>query len=197
MNVPMRPRRKIIFQMSISLDGFFAGPNEELDWQLIDEELHQHFNDEARTMGAFLDGRVTHELMVDYWPTADTDPDSPPQIVEFAGIWRDMPKVVFSTTLVSAGWNTTISREVDPDEIERLRDESGGDLGVGGAVLARSFMRHDLIDELRIYVHPIAIGRGRPLFPLSDREIPLTLLETRRFSSGVVLLRYATDSMAA
>jgi len=197
LNVPMRPRRKIIFQMSISLDGFFAGPNEELDWQLIDEELHQHFNDEARTMGAFLDGRVTHELMVDYWPTADTDPDSPPQIVEFAGIWRDMPKVVFSTTLASAGWNTTISREVDPDEIERLRDESGGDLGVGGAVLARSFMRHDLIDELRIYVHPIAIGRGRPLFPLSDREIPLTLLETRRFSSGVVLLRYATDSMAA
>jgi len=178
--------------MSISLDGFYAGPNEELDWQLIDEELHQHFNDEARAMGAFLDGRVTHELMVDYWPTADADPDSPPEIAEFAGIWRDMPKVVYSTTLEHADWNTTIRRDVDPDEIERMRSESGGDLGVGGAVLARSFVRHDLIDELRIYVHPVAISRGRSLFPLSDRPLALTLLETRRFTSGVVLLRYAT-----
>jgi dihydrofolate reductase len=182
--------RKIILWMSVSLDGFFEGPNRELDWHVVDDELHRHVNEQLATMGAFLHGRVTYELMAGYWPTADTNPASTPPMVEFARIWLDMPKIVFSTTLEQADWNTTIMREVVPDQIMDLKAQPGGDLVLGGADLAATFMRHDLIDEYRLYVHPVVIGRGKPLFPVSDRKIELRLVETRTFGNGVVLLRY-------
>jgi len=203
--------RKIVFMMSVSLDGFFEGPDRELDWQLVDVELHQHFNEWLATAGAFLDGRVTYELMAGYWPTADQDPGASAPVIEFARIWRDMPKIVFSRTLEQAGWNTTIVREVDPEEIQRLKAQpggdpvvgggdlvvgggdlvvGGGDLVVGGADLATAFRAHDLIDEYRIYVQPVLLGRGRPLFQPSDVTAHLRLAETRAFGNGVVLLRF-------
>jgi dihydrofolate reductase len=182
--------RKIVFMMSVSLDGFFEGPDRELDWQLVDVELHQHFNDWLATSGAFLDGRVTYELMAGYWPTADQDPGAPAPVIEFARIWRDMPKIVFSRTLERAGWNTTIVRELVPEEIQKLKAQPGGDLVVGGADLAAAFRAHDLIDEYRIYVQPVLLGRGRPLFQPSDVTASLRLAETRAFGNGVVLLRY-------
>lgn len=183
--------RKIIFMMSVSLDGFFSGPDGELDWQLVDEELHGHFNDWLRSAGAFLDGRVNYELMAGHWPTADADPEASPTVVEFAGIWRDMPKIVFSRTLDRVDWNATIAREVVPDEIAALKAQPGGDLVVGGSELAATFMRHDLIDEYRIYVHPVLLGVGRELFRGFDVSLALRLVEAKTFSSGVVLLRYA------
>ncbi|MGH3622166.1 MAG: dihydrofolate reductase family protein [Sciscionella sp.] len=82
--------RKIILMMSVSLDGFFAGPDRELDWHLVDDELHGHFNEQLGAMGGFLDGRITYELMAEFWPTADTDPASTAHMVEFARIWRDL-----------------------------------------------------------------------------------------------------------
>lgn len=181
---------RIIYMMSVSVDGFIEGPDRELDWHLVDHELHTHFNEELRTMGAFLDGRVTYELMAAFWPTADTDPASTPPMVEFARIWRDMPKVVYSRTLQEAGWNTTVVRHVVPEEVRELQATAGGDLVVGGAGLAASFLRHDLIDELRIYVHPVVLGGGKPMFGPSDARIHLRLAETRTFGNGVVLLRY-------
>ncbi|MGQ0838198.1 dihydrofolate reductase family protein [Actinokineospora sp.] len=180
--------RKIILMMSVSIDGFIEGPNREIGWHLVDDELHSHFNEELRAMGAFLGGRVTHELMAGFWPTADADPANAGPMAEFAGIWRDMPKIVYSRTLDRADWNTTIKREVDVEEIEALKGEPGGDLALGGADLAATFLRHDLIDEFRIYVHPVLIGQGKPLF--RDAEIPLRLAECRTFGNGVVLLRY-------
>jgi dihydrofolate reductase len=182
--------RKIIWMMSVSLDGFMEGPNRELDWQLIDDELHNHFNEWLGRMGAFLDGRVTYELMSEYWPTADADPASPAPVVEFARIWRDMPKIVFSKTLERADWNTTVVRDVAPAEIRALKAESGGDLALGGADLAAAFMAHDLIDEYRVYVHPVLIGRGKPMFGPSAAKIDLHLAESRTFGGGVVMLRY-------
>lgn len=176
--------------MSISLDGFFAGPNGELDWHNISEELHWHFNEHLGAMSAFLDGRVMHEMMAEFWPTADQDPASPPPIVEFARIWRDMPKLVYSRTLEHADWNATIVREVVPDEIRALKAQPGGDLVIGSADLAASFWAHDLIDEYRIYVHPVVLGRGRPWSPPSDIAVELQLVETQAFGNGVVLLRY-------
>ena len=164
--------RKIIWMMSVSLDGFMEGPNRELDWQMVDEELHSHFNDELRTMGGFLDGRVSYELMAGYWPTADQDPSSPAPVVEFARIWRDMPKLVFSKTLAAAEWNTTVVREVVVADLLALKALPGGDLVIGGADLAATFMRLGLIDEYRLYVHPVVIGRGRPMFRPSDSTIP-------------------------
>src|SRR5207247_1712555 len=103
--------------LSVSLDGFFEGPNRELDWQIVDDELHRYFNYVLRGTGAFLSGRVTYELMAGFWPTADEDPVSTPPMVEFAGIWREKPKIVYSKTLDHADWNTTIVREVVPDEV--------------------------------------------------------------------------------
>lgn len=184
--------RKVVLMMSISLDGYFEGPNREIDWHMVNEELHRYFNQRTKVMGAFLSGRVTHQLMADFWPTADSDPgpDSSEAMVEFAGIWRDMPKYVFSRTLEHADWNTTIVREVVPEDIRALKEQAGGDLAVGGAELAAEFMRHDLIDEFHLCVHPVLIGRGRPLFPEADSFTRLRLIESRTFGNGVVLLRY-------
>jgi dihydrofolate reductase len=176
--------------MSVSLDGFIEGPNRDIDWHMVDDELHSHFNEQLSAMGAFLNGRVTHELMAQFWPTADADPSSTRPMVEFARIWRDMPKIVYSSTLDRADWNTTVVRDVVVDEVQKLKAQPGGDLALGGADLAASFMRHDLIDEYRIYVHPILIGRGKPLFHTADKAIRLRLVETRTFGNGVVLLRY-------
>ena len=182
--------RKIILMMSVSLDGFFEGPNRELDWHMVDDELHRHFNEELCAMGAFLNGRVTYELMAGFWPTADSDPSSTEPMVEFARIWRDMPKIVYSRTLERADWNTTVVRELVVEEVIELKAQPGGDLVLGGADLAASFTRHDLIDEYRLYLHPVVIGQGRPLFQRSDAKIDLRLAETRSFGNGVVLLRY-------
>jgi dihydrofolate reductase len=176
--------------MSVSVDGFMEGPNREIDWHTVDEELHAHFNEQLGAMSAFLDGRVTYELMARFWPTADADPSASAAIAEFAGIWRDMPKIVYSTTLQSAGWNTTIVRAVIPEEVNELKAQPGGDMVLGGADLAAAFMRHDLVDEYRVYVHPIVIGQGKPMFRPSDTAVPLRLAETRSFGNGVVLLRY-------
>ncbi|MDQ0945682.1 dihydrofolate reductase family protein [Streptomyces sp. V1I1] len=132
----------------------------------------------------------SYVLMAGFWPTADTGPSSSRPLVEFAGIWRDMPKIVFSRTLERADWNTTIVRDVVVEEIMALKAQPGGDMALGGADLTAAFMQHDLIDEYRLYIHPVLIGRGKPLFPASDAKTDLRLAETRTFGNGVVLLRY-------
>jgi dihydrofolate reductase len=182
--------RKIILMMSVSVDGFIEGPNREIDWHLVDDELHSHLNEQLSAMGAFLSGRVTYELMAGVWPTADTDPSSTGPMVEFAHIWLEMPKIVYSRTLERAAWNTTVVRDVVADQVMELKAQPGGDLALGGADLAAAFMRLDLIDEYRLYVHPVVIGKGKPLFQASDIKIDLKLAATRAFGNGVVLLRY-------
>ena len=185
--------RKVILMMQVSLDGFIEGPGQDLSWHRVDHELHSHFNDLLQTMGAFLDGRVTYELMADYWPTADQDPSNPAPEIEFAGIWRDMPKIVYSRTLAKAGWNTEVVSDVVVEDVLKLKEQPGGDLALGGATLSAAFRRLGLIDEYRIYVHPVLIGRGKPLFEDADALTSLRLLESRAFGNGVVLLRYAAE----
>src|SRR5207247_8605527 len=163
--------RKIILMMSVSLDGFIEGPDREIDWHMVDDELHGHFNEQLAAMGAFLDGRVTYQLMAGFWPTADTNPSSTGPVVEFARIWRDMPKIVYSRTLERADWNTTVVREVVPEEVQKLKEQAGGDMVLSGADLAAGLMRHALIDEFPIYVHPVVIGRAKPLFQTSAPTI--------------------------
>ncbi len=182
--------RRLILMMSVSLDGFFEGPDREIDWHMVDDELHSHFNEQLSAMGAFLNGRVTYELMAGFWPTAGTDPSSTGPMVEFSRIWRDMPKIVYSRTLKRADWNTIVVRDVVAEEVQQLKAQPGGDLVIGGADLSAAFMRLDLIDEYRLYVHPVVIGQGKPLFRPSDTKINLELAETRTFGNGVVLLRY-------
>jgi dihydrofolate reductase len=181
---------KVILFVQVSLDGFYEGARKEIDWSMVDDELHAHIVGELKGMGAFLAGRVAYQLLAGYWPTADADPGATPAVKAFARIWRDMPKVVYSKTLAAAGWNTTIARDVVRGEVEELKLRARGDLVVGGGDLAAAFMAQDLIDEYRIYVHPIQIGEGRHLFPPSKEKVPLRLAETRPFGNGVVLLRY-------
>jgi dihydrofolate reductase len=183
--------RKVVLFMSMSLDGFIEGPNREIDWHLVDEELHDHLNEQLSAMGGFLHGRVMYELMAEFWPTADEDPEATPAIAEFARIWRDMPKTVYSKTLERADWNTTIVRDVVKEEVLALKDQPGGDLSLGGPVIAAAFQRLGLIDEYVVYVHPVLIGRGRPLFSPCDDTTALRLLESRSFGNGVNRLRYA------
>ena len=182
--------RRIVVSTSVSLDGYFEGPGHDLSWHLVDEELHAHFNDSLAAMSVFLDGRVTHELMASFWPAMAEDPDAEPVLAEFGRIWVEKPKIVFSRTLEDTRWNTTVRREVDPAEIRALQAEPGGDMVVGGAMLVDSFRRLDLIDEYRIFVHPVLVGAGTQFFRDAAALTSLELLETKTFGNGVVLLRY-------
>ena len=118
-------------------------------------------------MSVFIDGRINHELMAAYWPHADEDPAASEPVREFARIWREMPKLVYSTTLQHVDWNATIVREVIPEDVQKLKEQPGGDMVVGGANLAATFTRLNLIDEYRIYLQPVVLGAGNPLFPPS------------------------------
>ena len=183
--------RKVIHSMTVSLDGFVADPNGEIDWSAPDEELHRFHNDRVREVGLHLLGRRLYETMV-YWETADQNPSAADSELDFARIWQQLPKIVFSRTLQSVEGNTTLLREVDPDEIARLKQEPGKDIAVGGAGLASTFMKLGLIDEFQLFVSPVVLGGGTPYFPALDERVNLELVETRTFGSRVVYLRYRT-----
>jgi dihydrofolate reductase len=182
--------RKIIWMMTVSVDGYMEAPNREIDWHMVDDELFTHLSGWLAGIGGFLEGRVTYELMAQFWPTADQDPAATPTVIEFARTWRDKPKVVYSRTLERADWNATVVHDVVLAEVLALKALPGGDLVVGGSDLGAEFARHDLIDEYRLYVHPIVIGRGTPMLRPSDAKVALQLIETQTFGNGVVMLRY-------
>ncbi len=188
-----RPNNGGSSEKSDLLDGFIETPNRESDWVIVDEELHTFFNNQAREMGAFLYGRWTYEIRVDYWPTADTKLSSPAYEVEFARIWKDMPKIVFSKTLDKVEWNSRLVRDNIAEETTKLKAQPGKDLGLGGPTLASTFMQLGLIDEYQLFVNPVALGSGTPMFWALDDKLNLRLVEARTFSSGVVLLRYQPD----
>jgi dihydrofolate reductase len=181
---------KLIYTLNVSLDGYVETADKSLDWTFVDDELHQWFNDQMRTIDASLYGRGLYETMAPYWPTAKSDADATPVMREFADIWLDTPRFVFSRSLDSVDWNSRLVRDEPDAALERIRDEFKGDLEVGGATLAASFMKLGLVDEFHLLVHPVAIGAGTPYFPESGPQLRLRLLETRRFESGVVYLRY-------
>jgi dihydrofolate reductase len=181
---------RLIYSMSVSLDGFIETPSRSLDWARVDEELHSMFNDEAREVSAFLYGRRMYELMVDYWPTAESDPSATPAMLEFAGIWRDKPKIVFSRALTNVEWNSRLVRGDAVDEVARLKARPGFDMSVGGPTAAAPLIRAGLIDDYRLSVHPVILGAGTPFFPAMEDRLSLRLVETRTFGSGVVYLRY-------
>jgi dihydrofolate reductase len=182
--------RKIIYAFSVSLDGYIEASDGDISWTYIDEELHQHFNEQEAKTGIALYGRHMYELMSAYWPTADEDPSALKVEVDYASIWKNMPKVVFSTTLDKVEWNARLVKENIADEVNSLKLQPGNDMSVGGAGLAASLMQLDLIDEYWLYVNPIILGGGKPMFPQLPHKSKLRLIETHTFSNGVVLLKY-------
>jgi dihydrofolate reductase len=184
---------KLIFSMSVSLDGFIAGPGGEIDWSPPDEELHRFHNERVRELGMHLCGRGLYEAML-YWETAEEDPAAGEVAHEFARIWKPLPKLVFSRTLSDVQGNWRLVRDVDADEIARLKAEVDGDIGVGGAGLAATLMRLGLVDEYQLFVNPVVLGGGTPFFPPLDERIGLELIETRTFGSRVVYAGYRSST---
>ena len=182
--------RKLIYSMMVSLDGFVEDSRHSLEWVLIDRELHQYINDQQASIGASLYGRGMYENMSAYWPTADTDPTLPDFVVEFAHIWRAMPKIVFSHTLEKVTGNSRLVKGNAVDTVQKLKAQPGKDLSLRGANLAATFVRLNLIDEYQLFVQPIVLGSGTPYVPPGCDRLNLKLVDTHTFASGVVLLRY-------
>jgi dihydrofolate reductase len=176
--------------MGVSLDGFIVGPDGGFDWTPPDEEVFRFWIDEIRQVGVHLLGRRLYETML-YWETADQDPSLGDSELEWAALWRPLPKVVFSTTLSAVQGNARLASGGLAEEIERLRAEPGEtEVAIGGATLAAEAAALGLIDEYRAMVYPVLVGGGIPFFAKRERRVDLELVETRTFSSNVVYLRY-------
>jgi dihydrofolate reductase len=181
--------RTVIYSMSMSLDGFIAGPGGDIGFTAPDEELFRFHVGQTRHIGVELMGRRLYEAML-VWGDADAAPSGPDEL-EFARIWNAIPKVVFSITLQQVQGNARLAAGDVASEVAKLKEEPGeGVISVGGAGLASTLIKLDLIDEYRLFVAPVVLGGGTPYFPPLDHGISLELLETRTFGSGVVYLRY-------
>jgi dihydrofolate reductase len=182
--------RSVTYSMSVSLDGYIVGPDGGFDWTDPDEEVFSFVTEEIREVGVHLLGRRLYETML-YWETADQDPSLEDSMLEWAAIWKPLPKVVFSTTLSTVQGNARLASGGVEEEIERLRAEPGeGDIAIGGATLAAEAAALGLIDEYRPRVCPVLVGGGIPFFPRRECRVDLELVETRSFGSGVVYLRH-------
>jgi dihydrofolate reductase len=178
----------LIYSMSVSLDGYIAGPDGAIDWAAPDEELMRFHNEQTRELTGHLTGRGLYESMLP-WETAE-ETWSDPVALEFAGLWKAIPKVVFSTTLTTVEGNARLASRDVADEAAELKNEPGaGIVSVGGARLAACLAGKDLIDEYRLFVNPVILGGGTPYFPPLPKRLDLELTETRTFSQ-VLYLRY-------
>jgi dihydrofolate reductase len=180
---------KLIYSMGVSLDGFVVDTDGSIDWTGPDEELHRFHNEQIRELGAHLMGRRLYETML-YWETVDESSSNPAHEIEFAELWNPLPKLVFSRTLDRVEGNARLATGDVAEEVERLKRETDGDVGVGGANFASTCIELGLVDEYRPFVYPIALGRGISFFPPLDERIEMRLVETREFAMGVVYLRY-------
>jgi dihydrofolate reductase len=184
--------RKLTFAMNMSLDGYTAAPGDDLGWSVPSDEAFQWWSDRVAATGLALYGRKLWETMSSHWPTADKKPGATPAAIEFAGRWRTMPKVVFSSTTSTVDWNTRLVTGDAVTEIRRLKADDGGPMDIGGATLAAAAIRAGLIDEYAIVTHPVLVGGGTRFFPPLDTSVNLRLVETRTFPDGLVLTRYET-----
>lgn len=182
---------KLIYMMLASLDGYVADEAGNFDWAAPDAEVHAFINDLERPVGTHLYGRRMYEVLA-AWETLPTGPDQPPEIRDFAAIWRAADKIVYSRTLddVSSA-RTRVERQFDPAAVRELKARAEGDISVGGPGLAAEALRAGLVDECQLFIAPIVVGGGTPWLPRGVR-VPLELLDERRFGNGMVYLRYRT-----
>jgi len=170
----------------LTLDGFCdhtAG--------IADEEIHQHYHELLSSAGAIIYGRITYQLMENYWPTVVKNPTGIKSMDEFALIIDNIPKIVFSSTLKNVEWETAkLAKGGIKEEVLELMQQAGNDILVGSRSLIVTLMNLNLIDEFQLCVHPIILGSGLPLFKNINDRINLKLLKTKAFSCGAVLLYY-------
>ena len=187
--------RKIILLIHLSLDGYSAGPNDELDWISYDDELEQYSHSMHAIADAVIWGRRTYQGMAGYWLTVPGNPDSDPAALEHAHFLENATKIVVSRTLDKVEWggatNTVLIKDNIAEEINKIKQQPGKAIWfLGSTALAQTFMQLDLIDEYRININPIVLGQGKPLFANVTRNFSLKLLEEKTFKSGVIASRY-------
>jgi dihydrofolate reductase len=181
--------RTLVYSMSVSLDGFIAGPSGDISWTAPDAEQMRFHIEQQRAVSAELMGRRLYEDML-VWEGGEAMPTDR-ESLEWAPLWRAMPKIVFSTTLTQVRGHARLATGDVAGEVARLKEQPGGGVvAVGGAGLAASLINLDLIDEYRMLVRPVLVGGGTPYFPPLDKPVPLELVETRTFGSGAEYLRY-------
>jgi len=183
--------RKVILQMMTTLDGFFAGPNGEADWHNVDAEFNEYVISTLSQIDLILFGRVTYELMVNYWPTEHAMVNDPLT----AGYMNSLNKIVVSQTLETTDWaNTRLIKENIFEEIQNLKQQSGKDIVIlGSSSLALILV--DLIDEYRFIINPIMLGKGKPMFHGNQERLDFVLINTKTFKSGNIILYYRNDKL--
>jgi dihydrofolate reductase len=178
---------KLIYITNASLDGYVEDENGAFDW-LDPDQVHEFITELVRPIGTYLCGRRLYETMA-YWDAALIE-NYPPEHRDFARVWQKAEKIVYSRTLTGAmTLNARVERHFDPEAIRELKRESEHDISIGGAELAGLALEADLVDECHLFLHPVIVGRGKPAFRATLRR-NLELLETRRFGTGVIHVRY-------
>ena len=180
--------RKIIVSNLVTVDGYFCGPNGEIDWHNVDAEFNEYAIEMLNSLDTLIFGRVTYDLMAGYWPAPDGPKDDP--IV--AGKMNSLEKLVFSKTQEKLAWNNSrVLTEINPDVIKKIKQEPGKDMAIfGSGTIVQAFTNFGLIDEYRLIVNPIILGSGKLLFANIEKKLNLKLINEKKFKSGNVLLCY-------
>jgi dihydrofolate reductase len=194
--------RSVVATTFVTLDGYMVGPDEDISWVTdgFDPEMENNIaEDMSRDFDLFVLGRVTYDLFVAYWPDAvpynegdELDPAKGKEDPRIIRALNDTPKLVFSTTLAGSDWhNTRVVAGPPEDEIRRLKEEAGKDINIqGSASIVQALARADLIDEYRLFVHPVLVGAGTPLFPSGYNRQDLELIRLKQYPSGVISTTY-------
>ena len=186
--------RNIITTTWVTLDGYIAGPNGEMDWvaENYDDAMATYENEIVSQADTLLLGRVTYQSFAGSWPHVPDNPNASEGEKAYARALNAMRKIVFSRTLESVEWNnSTLHKEVVPEEIEQLKQEPGRDMLIyGSASIIQTLVNHGLIDEYQVLVHPLIVGGGKPLFQNIQHQVKLKLVNTKTHPSGVVVLSY-------
>lgn len=187
--------RKIIVSNMVSLDGFFEGPNKELDWHDVDEEFNKYAIDLLNNVDTILFGRITYQMMAAYWPSQDAIKNDP----VIAELMNSREKIIFSKTLDTPDWNNSrLIKENIAEEITKIKHQGGRDMVIfGSSTIVCFFAEQGLIDEYNIIVNPVVLGNGKSMFGYIHKKLKLKLLSTRTFNSGNVMLSYSNADRVA
>lgn len=184
--------KKIIVFNLVTVDGYFCGPNGEIDWHNVDKEFNQFAIEQLGEAGCLIFGRVTYGVMYPFWPNAAKNPKMSDNDITVAKLMNSLPKVVFSKTMDKVEWeNTKLMKEINPVEINRLKQEAKKDVFIfGSGKIVQEFANLGLIDEYRLMVNPIILANGKLLFKDVKDKTGLKFLQSREFKNGNVLLSY-------
>lgn len=189
--------RKLIISMNVTLDGFMSGPDCELDWHFKSwtQEMGDTLCSELAKADTILLGRVTYNAMAKYWPAKVADPTCRGEDFAFANMMNSYTKIVFSKTITSTQWNNSKLADGNPeDQINLLKKKPGKDIIVyGSGRLVSSLIKSALVDEYQLWLHPVVLGKGKPLFKNLQSRVYMKMVKIKTFSSGVAVLYYQTN----